>query len=255
MRVAMPRHIFCLAGSVGLALVMVACGGGDDDTLTVCSDIPYEPMEFEDENGRITGFDIELMREIAERLDMELDVTDQTFEGIWLAPRAGTCDIVASSMTITPEREEEALFSDPYFDADQSLLVRAEDEETYATLDDLAGQTIGVQTDTTGEVYANENTPEGATVRSFPDVEGLFLALESGEIEAILQDIPVNGYRAQQDDSVVLTQTFETDEEYGFAVEQGNQELIDDVNEQLAAMREDGTYDEIYTEWFGEAPS
>lgn len=253
MRVAMPRFIFCLAGSLGLGLVAVACGGGDGDTLTVCSDMPYEPMEFE-EDGRATGFDIELMREIAERLDRELEVSDQPFDGIWLAPRAGTCDIVASSMTITPEREEEALFSDPYFDADQSLLVRAEDEETYATLEDLAGQTIGVQTDTTGETYANENLPEGATVEAFTDVDGMFLALESGEIAAILQDLPVNAYRAEQNDELALTETFETGEQYGFAAEQGNDDLIDDVNEQLAEIRDDGTYDEIYTEWFGEPP-
>jgi polar amino acid transport system substrate-binding protein len=272
MRVGKPRKFSWVVGSalLPLALLAAACGDddGDDDaateeggdggggggTLTVCSDIPYEPFEFEDEDGEITGFDIEIMREVGRRLDREVEVTDQPFEGIWLAPRAGTCDIVASAMTITPEREEEALFTDPYFDADQSLLVRAEDEDTYATLDDLAGQTIGVQTDTTGEDYANENAPEGARVEGFPDAGALFLALESGDIAAILQDLPVNGYRAQQDDSMVVTETFPTGEQYGFAADQDNQELIDDVNEQLAAMHDDGTYDAIYEEWFGEVP-
>jgi polar amino acid transport system substrate-binding protein len=254
MRRATARRVFGVAGSAVLALV-AACGGGDDgDTLAVCSDLPYPPFEFRNDEGEFTGFDLELMREIATRLDMELEVIDQPFEGIWLAPAAGDCDIVASAMTITDEREEQALFSEPYFDADQSLMVRAEDEERFATLDDLENATIGVQTDTTGEDYARENTPAGAEVSGFPDADALFLALESGEIDAILQDFPVNAYRAQQDEAVVVTETFPTGEQYGFATSQDNQDLIDDVNEQLDAMREDGTYARIVEEWFGQAP-
>lgn len=96
-------------------------------TLTICTDAPYEPFEFEDEDGEWTGFDMDLMREIANRLGLEMAVSVQPFEGIWLAPAAGNCDIVASAMTITEERSENALFSDGYFEADQSLLIRAED--------------------------------------------------------------------------------------------------------------------------------
>jgi polar amino acid transport system substrate-binding protein len=226
--------------------------GGDGGTLTVCTDAPYEPFEFE-EGGEFTGFDMELLREIAGRLDMEMEVTVQPFDGIWLAPEAGTCDIVASAMTITEERQEGALFSDPYFEADQSLLVRADDEETYATLDDLGGATIGVQTGTTGQEYAEENAPD-ADIRDYDEPAAMFLALESAEIDAILQDFPVNGYRTTQDDSMVVTETFETGEEYGFAAALDNEELIEDINDKLAEVQEDGTYDEIYQEWFGQAP-
>jgi ABC-type amino acid transport substrate-binding protein len=259
MRVGMPGK-WCGLAAVGLLALgaLAACGddgGGDDGALRVCSDIPYPPMEFE-EDGEYTGFDIELVREIANRLDRELRVVRQPFDGILLAVAGGECDLVASSVTITEERAEQVLFSEPYFDADQSLLVRAEDEERYATLDDLAGRTIGVQLGTTGETYAQENTPEGATIdgRESGGAD-LFLALESGDVDAILQDYPVNAYRAQQDDSMVVTETYPTGEQYGFAADQDNQELIDDVNRQLEAIREDGTYDELYEEWFGEPPS
>jgi polar amino acid transport system substrate-binding protein len=222
----------------------------------VCSDTPYEPFEFEDpETGEQTGFDIEIIREVADRMGDDIEVTDQPFEGIWLAPQAGTCDIVASAMTIQPDRAENALFSDPYFDAEQSLLVLTENEDRFASLEDLAGETIGVQSGTTGEDYANENKPEGATVQGFDDSSAMFLAIESGEVAALLQDLPVNGYRAAQNDNVVVVETYPTDEQYGFAAALDNTELIDQVNEQLEAMREDGTYDEIYEEWFGTAPS
>jgi polar amino acid transport system substrate-binding protein len=234
-------------------------GGGDPDIqlvsegeLTVCTDAPYEPFEFE-EDGEWTGFDMEILREVGQRMDLELAVTVQPFDGIWLAPAAGTCDIVASAMTITPERQEAAAFSDPYFDADQSLMVRAEDEGEVATLDDLEGQTIGVQTGTTGADYAEENAPDDAEIRSYDEPASLFLALTSGEIDAILQDFPVNAYRATQGDEFAVTERFDTGESYGFAAAENNRALIEAVDSHLEDMREDGTYDEIFEEWFGEA--
>ena len=111
----------------------------------------------------------------------------------------------------------------PYFDADQSLLVLTENEETYATLDDLAGKTIGVQVETTGATYAEENTPEGATIKEFQTGDEMFPALISGDIDAALQDLPVNAYRATTaPDQFVVTETFPTGEQYGFAVAKDN---------------------------------
>lgn len=118
-------------------------------------------------------------------------------------------------------------------------------------LEKLAGKRIGVQSDTTGEDYAQENAPEGAEVVSFDDTVGLFGALESGDIEAILQDIPVNAYRTTQDDSVEVVETYETGEQYGFAMKKGN-ELKGEVDDALAQLREDGSYDAIYDKWFPE---
>ena len=83
-----------------------------------------------------------------------------------------------------------------------------------------------MQSGTTGEAYANENA-EGATITSFEDSDGLFAALESGTIDAILQDLPVNGYRSTQDPSVEVIETYPTEEQYGFAVEKGNAALLD----------------------------
>lgn len=259
MRVSRATRLICVVGGAA-TLLLAACGGDDgpylsDGELKVCSDTPYEPFEFKDDSGKDVGFDMDLMREVADRLDRKLVVSDQLFDTIFTAPKAGKCDIVASAATINDERKKSVLFTDPYFDADQSLLVRTEDEDTYASLDDLADQTIGVQQGTTGADYANENGPDGATIKEYQDADGLFLALESGEIAAILQDLPVNAYRATQESDFVVTDTFPTGEQYGFAAEKDNKELIDDVNEQLKAMHDDGTYDEIYAKYFGEAPS
>lgn len=256
-------------GIVALAVGVAACGGngggatqeGGDEfdlvqagTLTVCTDAPYRPMEYE-EDGEFTGFDIELMREIGAQLELDVQVFNSGFEPITSgsAFAAQSCDMAASSITITEDRDENVDFSDPYFQADQSLLVKT--NAGISSLDDLAEMTIGVQTGTTGEMYANENTPQGATVQSFDNVDGLFLALESDSVDAILQDLVANQGRVQQDDTVEIVETYPTEEQYGFAFpEEGTDALIQAVNEALGTLRDDGTYDQLYEEWFGEDP-
>jgi len=229
-------------------------GSGDAAVWKVCSDMPYEPFEFEGEGPRglkYTGFDIELLDAIAEDQNATLDITDSDFDTIFASVNAGNCDIVASAVTITPEREENSLFSEPYFDADQSLLVPT--DSGVKALDDLGGETIGVQTGTTGESYANENKPEGATIKAYPDAAALFAALNSGEIAGILQDLPVNSDRATKDDKVAVVETFKTGEQYGFAFAKDNTEVQGEVDAGLKTVKDDGTYDEIYEKYFPNA--
>jgi polar amino acid transport system substrate-binding protein len=248
------------AVTVLLALVTAACGGDDadtsgfdlvtSDTLTVCTDSPYPPMEFE-RDGEFTGFDIELMRAIADDLSLELAVVNSGFDPITsgAAMVANTCDIAAASITITEEREQNIDFSDPYFSADQSLLVKKDGD--IETLADTAGQTIAVQAGTTGEAYAEANAPAESTIRSFDDPGALFLALESGEAVAVLQDIVVNGERILNDETTTVVETYPTDEFYGFAVkEEGKETLLEAVNASLQTIRDSGAYDDLFDEWF-----
>lgn len=224
-----------------------------EGAITVCTDAPYEPFEFQDEATKEwTGFDMDLMKVIATNIGgLSLEVTVQPFDGIWLAPKAKTCDLVASAMTITEERAANALFSDPYFDADQSLLVRAEDKATLVDLASLAGKTIAVQTGTTGETYAKENAKD-STLKSFDEPAAMFLALEGKQVDAILQDLPVNGARqVKEPTKFALTATFTTGEQYGFALAQDNTTLAEAVNSGLAAAKDSGEYDTIFAKYFG----
>jgi polar amino acid transport system substrate-binding protein len=247
-----------------LALAATACGDGVDTadaeldlvtagTLTVCSDIPYEPFEFEDPDSEIgySGFDIELMQAIAATADLEVAVVATGFEPLTsgTAMATGQCDVAASAMTITPERAENIDFSDPYYEALQSLLVPVDSD--VASIDDLtAGVVVGVQSGTTGEDYANDNVP-GAEIRSFEDPGDLFVALDAGQIDAILQDLPVNAERALGDDGVEVIQEYDTDESYGFAFEQDRgDDLVSVVNDGLQQVRDDGTYDALFDKYF-----
>ena len=226
-----------------------------DGKLTVCTDSPYEPFEWQDDNGDWTGFDIELLTAVADNLGgLTLDVIDQPFEGIWLAPAAKKCDVVGSAMTITYERKAAAQFTDPYFNADQSLLVPADQKDTLVDEMSLAGKTIAVQSNTTGESYAKEHFTE-STIKSFADATAMFLALESGQVDAAFQDLPVNADRAAKNAELAISATFTTGEQYGFAVAKDNTALATAINDALSTLVDDGTYASIYKSYFGVDPS
>lgn len=251
-----------LGAIVVFGLLAAACGddGGGTSvgsyelvapaTLTVCTDSPYPPMEYEDESGNFTGFDIELMRAIGEELGLDVSVVNIGFDPITsgLAMESGDCDIAAASITITAEREENIDFSDGYFSGDQSLLATAAAGIT--GLADLAGKNLGVQSGTTGEEYANANNP-GATIVAYENPGDLITALNAGEIDAVLQDVVTNGDAALNNDALALIETYSTDEFYGLAVkEEGAEDLLAEVNKALATLRDNGTYDDIYDEFF-----
>lgn len=220
-------------------------------TLTICSDIPYAPFEFED-NGKLTGFDVNLVEAMATSLGLKTDWKTTPFDTIIPALAAGNCDVIASATTITDTRKEQVNFTQPYFLTDQSLLVQTKDKDTYNSLASLANKTIGVQAGTTGETYANDNKPAGATVKSYPGADDLFAALVSGDIQAILQDYPVNQYRAlKAPDQFALTAVFKTQEPYGIAVAKGNDALVAALDAALAEAQASGQSDAIYVTWLG----
>lgn len=246
-------------------LTLTACGGGGGDgeagdnelglvesgSLTVCSDVPYAPFEFE-ENGEYTGFDMDLMNEIAKGMDLELAIKDVGFDGLQSGASlaAGQCDIVASAMSITEDRQKNLAFSDPYYDSQQSLMVPKDSD--IKSIEDLEGKTVGVQQGTTGEDYTRENVPESTEVKAYPSDAELFPALQSGGVDAVLQDLPVNILHTDEG-AFTIVEEYATDEQYGFAMKkEGSEDLADAVNEQLAELKDNNTYEDIYTKYFKE---
>lgn len=253
-----------LAATATLALA--GCSGGTDSgsdegdefglveagTLTVCSDIPYPPFEFEggDNGTGYTGFDIDLLDAIAKKLDLKLAVQDVGFDALQSGTtlQSGTCDLGASAMTITEERKANIDFSEPYYDSLQSLLVRT--DSGIESIDDLAGKNVGVQQGTTGESYATENAPEAQLVQ-YPSDGELWPAIQAGQIDAILQDQPVNLEHEKADSAYKIVETYDTEESYGFAFAKGEkEELLDAVNEALQELRDSGDYQTIYDTYF-----
>ena len=152
-------------------------------------------------------------------------------------------------MTITEERDQVIDFSDPYFEATQALLVKK--GAGYDSLESLDGKTLGVQVGTTGEEYANENVPDGVEIKVFEDLALLLEAVKSGSIDAAINDNTVLLDYAEQNPDTEMTTEFETGEQYGFGVAQGeNADLLDAVNEAFQKAHDDGTYDKLFEKYF-----
>lgn len=258
------RRLTALAAIALMALPLTACGDDSDDgstgstssslktiedgTLTVCSDAPYEPFDVI-EDSTYTGFDGDLVTAIAKGLDLKLVAVDSAFDPLQsgLALNSNQCDMAASAMTITEERKANLTFSEPYYDSKQSLLVPVDSD--IASIEDLNGKKVGVQTGTTGKSYTEENA-EGAKVVDFPDDSAMFLALQGGQVDALLQDLPVN-LEHTKDGKFKIVEEYSTDESYGFAFKKtGSEDLVDAVNEELQKLRDSGEYQKIYDEYF-----
>lgn len=259
------RRTASALGTVLLAAVAAGCGTGDaegatslgapilveEGTLTVCSDMPYEPFESM-KGGKPVGFDVDLVHEVADHLDLRLEVADTDFDAIASgdALNSGQCDVAISAMTITGERARVLDFSSPYFDASQALVVAK--GSGIDSLDDLAGKRIAVQGGTTGELYVTDHAPRTAEVMPIDDAAGMEYALTTGMVTAAVYDNTVVGDVVAKNPDFEVSAEFDTGEQYGMAVRKnGNVDLLRSINQVLATLDENGGYDRIYETWFG----
>ena len=265
-RLGPARTALAALSSVALMATLSACGGSASadeadalsevslvfsGALTVCTDMPYEPFEYE-KGGKPTGFDIDLVRQVAKELDADLDVIDVSFDDITSGNSLNNdvCDLAISAMTITGERARVLDFSSPYFDAKQALITPR--GSGLDQLTELAGKRVGVQKETTGETYLSDFAPEATQVIAYDDAAGLQDALAAGQLDAAMLDNTVSGQFVSDNPKLKLAREFDTGEQYGMAVKKdGNIPLLRTINSTLADLREDGTYDKIYTTYFG----
>jgi polar amino acid transport system substrate-binding protein len=247
-----------LVGAV--AVIATGCGGGDNngggggEKLTVGSDVPYPPFEeFGKTKTEFKGFDIELLEAIAAKIGREIQVQDTSFDTIFRDLAQGKFEVVASATTITEEREETVDFTNPYYLPSAQSIVVAKGTTGLESAEDLAGKIVGVQQGTTGEEYVEEEI-ETKELRTYPQGPDTFPALKAGTIDAVVIDRPVAEKAVEQDEGIEISGGIETEEEYGFVVQQGNEELLDELNEGLKEVLESGEYTTIYKKWFHKAP-
>jgi ABC-type amino acid transport substrate-binding protein len=224
-------------------------GGGE--TLTVGSDIPYPPFEQKASGGGYTGFDVELMEAIGEEIGREPEFIDSSFETIFRDVAQGKFEAVMSAATITPEREKVVAFSKPYYLSEQAILVK--EGSSITGLADLKGLTVGAQQGTTGLELGKEKA-EAGELRPYPEGPDAINALKAGTVEAVIIDAPVAANAVEETGGIEVAEKVPTEESYGIAVAKGNTELIEQINEGLAATVKSGKYTQVYEKWFHEAP-
>ncbi|MFS8100535.1 basic amino acid ABC transporter substrate-binding protein [Lentzea alba] len=263
------RQLMAMIPALGLALLAASgCASSNQGgttasgvslvqsgKLVTCTHLSYKPFQFS-EGDQTVGFDVDLVNLIAKDLGVTQQIFDTPFETITSGTsfNANQCDLAAAGMTITDERKQAIDFSDPYFDASQALLVKK--GSSIKTLADLKGKKLGVQLDTTGEKYANDNAAaNGYTVVQFEDLPLSQTAVRTGAVDAVINDNGVLFDYAKEFADTEVTAEFDTGEKYGIGIKKGNTALLTKVNEVLKKAKESGEYDKIYEKWFGKKPT
>lgn len=238
----------------GLILVLLValaagCGKKDAGVLRVGTEPGYAPMEFQ-ENGKIVGFDIDLIEAIAKEMGREkVEFIAVDWDGIIPGLLNGNFDCIISAMTMTDERKAQINFSDPYFQAGLLILVR-KDNTTIKDVEDLDGRAVGVQGNTTADLWLTDNM-KGVRVVRFKGNPEAVQELKNGGVDAVVADNAIIMWESVKDPTLkVVSYTPFTVEQYGIGVKKGNDQLLDEINAALTKLRENGKYDEIFKKWF-----
>ena len=252
-----------LAGS----LLLTGCGGntqstgdaGSDDTqqtettentaggtLIMGTNAQFPPYEFYDENNEVTGIDAEIAAAIADKLGMELQITDMAFDSLIPALSGGTIDIILAGMTVTPERQENVDFTDSYATGVQVVIVPENsdiapvEQEDGTMAVDLTGKSIGVQSGTTGDIYCTDDYGQ-ENVQQYDNGALAVAALLNGQVDCVVIDNePAKNFVAANDGLKILDTEYVT-EDYAAAIAKGNTELLDQVNTAIQELKDDGT--------------
>ncbi len=223
-----------------------------EKVYTVASDGTWPPMEYLDDDKKVVGYSTGYLRAIEEQVNVKFDIRNIAWDGIFAGVAAGTYDIVASSVTITPERQKQFLFSDPYCEIHQALVVPK--DSTVKSLNDLKGKKVGGQIGTTG-IFVMEKANVGAIIREYEDVGLAMQDMANGRIDAVMCDDPVAKYFANKksdftDKFRVALQTPDV-EYYGFTVKKGNEAIVKILNEGIKLVKEKGIEKELKIKWMG----
>jgi polar amino acid transport system substrate-binding protein len=266
------RRFLQLASLSAAALLLAACGKKAEapaaatpavappppaKVYNVGTDAAYAPFESQNEKGEIVGFDIDVMRAVAAKAGFEVKFTNTPWEGIFNALAQGDRDIIISSVSITEERKQTMDFSEPYFEARQ--LIAVPKNSKVASFADLKKLKVGVQTGTTGDTAVTELLGKNSkAIKRFESTPLAFKELEAGGVDAVVADNGVVDHYVANNPGgnfKTVSDAAFVPENLGIVVKKGNAELLAKINQGLAAIKADGTYNTIYAKYFGAAPA
>ncbi|HLS45726.1 MAG TPA: transporter substrate-binding domain-containing protein [Ornithinicoccus sp.] len=248
------RRAGALVAVAAASLALTACGGGDEKLLNEGTLVAAMSGEFQPfshfEGDQLTGFDYDIAAAIAEEMDLELDAKTGAFDSLIQGVKSDRYDVLIASMTPTPERDEQVDFTDPYYLSGATVFVTNDSDCQDPT--QLDSPAIGVASGTTYEDFLNDQDWVGE-IRTFTSDITALEDTEVGRLDAAMTDRLVGLFQIDQAqrDLRVCGEPLYT-EEPAFAVREGNTELVDDLNEALAAIIDDGTYADISEKWFGQ---
>lgn len=241
----MLKSLVAVALVATIAMAFTACGEKESDKLVMATNAAFPPYEYY-ENDTIVGIDAEIAAAIAEKLGLELEIADIEFGSIVAGVQSGKYDMGMAGMTVTEERLESVDFSTTYAQGIQSIIVKEDSEIT--TVDDLYAEgvtyKVGVQQDTTGDIYSTDDFGEDRVVRYNKGADAV-AALIAGKVDCVIIDNePAKSFVAVNE-GIKLLDTEYAVEDYAICVAKENTELMESINTALEELIADGTVQEI----------
>lgn len=235
-----------------VAMTSVLGANAYAETLQVGGNIGNVPWEFQDDSGAFVGFEVDLVNEVAKRLGHEVEIVNIPFNGLFSAVQSGRVDIAISSITITEERLKSVSFAQPYYDSDQSLTVAAGGPASVA---EMEGKIVGVDTGSTGDVWASEHEAEigFAEIRRYEGLASAMLDLSAGRIQGYISDIPALLYYVKDKPNLTVVARIETGERYSMMFNK-DAELAKQASDVLTELKNEGYIASLHEKWFGAVP-
>ena len=253
------KKIFSIILVLAMVIGTVALSGCTQETenkIIVGTSADFKPFEYKAQNGTIIGFDIDLIKKILTDQGYTVEVQDIGFDSLIPALQTGKIDVIAAAMTITDVRKQQVDFSNPYYNANQAVLVKVGADVNITNINDLANYSVGAQTGTTGWGWINDTlVATGKLDKSKFNSYELYTDAVSDLINgptrvgAIVIDSPVaKAFAKSGNVKIVLNIT--TNESYGFAVEKGNAELVNKINTGLTAVMATTYWEDLVEKYF-----
>ncbi|MFP3977308.1 MULTISPECIES: transporter substrate-binding domain-containing protein [Marinobacter] len=234
------------------ALAMFAAGTqADERNLRIAFDVPYEPFEYKDENGELTGFEVDLAAAMCEEMKADCEFVIQAWDGMIPGLLARKFDLIMSSMSITEERAERVLFSEPYYNTPGGWFGPDSFNADVTDMGAMKGKTVGVQRGTTMDTFVTEEMSGVVTIKRYTTADDMVLDLEGQRLDVVFVDYPVG-------EQTVLTkkgfkevgEPVKLGEGVGVAMRKRDKDVAEEVNAALRKLKEDGTYDAIMKKYF-----
>ncbi|WP_113631878.1 arginine ABC transporter substrate-binding protein [Pectobacterium peruviense] len=221
------------------------------DTIRFATEASYPPFEFVDANNQIQGFDIDLANALCKEMQANCTFSNQAFDSLIPGLKFRRFEAVIAGMDITPERQQQVSFSQPYYD-NAALFIAQKGK--VADVAALKGKRVGMQNGSTHQKYLLEKHPE-ITAVPYDSYQNAVLDLKSGRLDAVFGDTAVVNEWLKQNDTLSSVGESVTDKGYfgvglGIAIRQNNDELLKKFNDALSKIKQDGTYETIYKKWF-----
>jgi arginine/ornithine transport system substrate-binding protein len=233
------------------ALAMLTGSVQAEDSIRIAFDVPYEPFEYKDENGELTGFEVELAKAMCEEMNAKCEFIIQAWDGMIPGLLARKFDAIMSSMSITPERAEQVLFSKPYYNTPGGWFAAEGFDVDVTDMEAMKDKSVGVQRGTTMDTFVTENMTGIVNIKRYNTAGDMVLDLEGQRLDVVFVDYPVGEQTIKNKDGFIeIGEPVKLGEGVGVAMRKRDKDLAERANKALDTLKENGTYDTIMKKYF-----